>query len=139
MNNILPEILVAAAVILGRDGRVLLARRPPGKMMAGLWEFPGGKLDEGETFEAALRRELREELGIDIAEDPPQITIVRHSYDQFCLVMPMFLVRKWRGEISPLEHDGLAWAGLDQLKDYKMPPADEPLVAALPGLLEKYL
>jgi 8-oxo-dGTP diphosphatase len=130
------QVLVAAAALIDGDGRVLLAQRPAGKSMAGLWEFPGGKLDPGETPEAALVRELHEELGIDITESClAAIGFVSHDYDTFHLLMPLYAVRQWRGQITPREGQQLEWVRAPRLGDYKMPPADVPLVAALRDLL----
>lgn len=125
-------VLVSAVALIDIDGRVLLAQRPEGKSMAGLWEFPGGKVEPGETPEAALIRELNEELGIDTWDSClAPITFASHSYDNFHLLMPVFACRKWQGIPEPKEGQRLAWARADQLRDYPMPPADIPLVAAL--------
>jgi 8-oxo-dGTP diphosphatase len=125
-------VLVAAAALLDVDNRVLLARRPPGKPMAGLWEFPGGKVHEGETPEAALIRELREELGIDITfACLAPFTFASHLYPDFHLLMPLYLCRKWRGTVTPLEGQELTWARANRLAEFAMPPADVPLVAML--------
>ena len=132
----LPLVLVAAVVLVDADGRVLLARRPDGKSMAGLWEFPGGKLDSGETPETALIRELREELGIDVAASClAPFTFASHAYPDFHLLMPLYVCRKWSG--IPLAREGqrLAWVRPARLVDYSMPPADKPLVAMLRDLL----
>ena len=131
-----PLVLVAAVVLVDADGRVLLAQRPDGKSMAGLWEFPGGKVDPGETPEAALIRELREELGIDVAASClAPFTFVSHAYPDFHLLMPLYVCRKWSG--IPLAREGqrLAWVRPARLVDYAMPPADKPLVAMLRDLL----
>ncbi len=125
-------VLVAAAALVDRHGRVLLAQRPPGKKMAGLWEFPGGKIETGESPEDALIRELREELGIEIAAaalDP--VTFASHGYESSHLLMPLFGCRHWRGE--PASHEGqeLAWVPPDALAAYAMPPADLPLLPAI--------
>jgi 8-oxo-dGTP diphosphatase len=128
--------MVAAAVLVDADGRVLLARRPDGKSMAGLWEFPGGKVDSGETPETALIRELREELGIDVAASClAPFTFASHAYPDFHLLMPLYVCRKWSG--IPLAREGqrLAWVRPARLVDYSMPPADKPLVAMLRDLL----
>jgi 8-oxo-dGTP diphosphatase len=131
-----PLILVAAVVIVDSDGRVLLAQRPEGKSMAGLWEFPGGKVELGETPEAALIRELSEELGIDVtAGCLAPFTFASHAYPDFHLLMPLYVCRKWSG--IPLAREGqrLAWVRPPRLVDYPMPPADKPLVAMLRDLL----
>lgn len=130
------QVLVAAAALIDGDGRVLLAQRPEGKSMAGLWEFPGGKLDAGETPETALVRELREELGIDITESClAAIGFASHDYDTFHLLMPLYACRQWRGQVSAREGQTLEWVRAPRLGDYKMPPADVPLVAVLRDLL----
>ena len=131
-----PLVLVAAVVLVDADGRVLLAQRPEGKQMAGLWEFPGGKVDPGETPEAALIRELREELGIDVAASClAPFTFASHAYPDFHLLMPLYVCRKWSG--IPLAREGqrLAWVRPARLADYPMPPADKPLIAMLRDLL----
>ena len=131
-----PRVMAVAAALIDGDGRVLLARRPAGKSMAGLWEFPGGKLDAGETPEAALVRELQEELGIDITESClAAIGFVSHDYDKFHLLMPLYACRQWRGEITAREGQVLDWVRPARLRDYKMPPADLPLLASLHGVL----
>jgi len=125
-------VLVSAVALIDRDGRVLLARRPEGKSMAGLWEFPGGKVEAGETPEAALVRELREELGIDTWQSClAPLTFASHSYDDFHLLMPVFACRKWKGIPRPRERQELRWVRVADLRDYPMPPADRPLVAVL--------
>lgn len=132
----LPTLLVAAVALIDADGRVLIAERPPGKHMAGLWEFPGGKVQPGETPEAALVRELAEELGVDTAERClAPLTFASHRYEAFHLLMPLFACRNWRGTPTPFEGQRLAWVRPNQLRDYPMPPADEPLVAMLRDLL----
>ncbi|HEU0156783.1 MAG TPA: 8-oxo-dGTP diphosphatase MutT [Stellaceae bacterium] len=129
-------ILVAAAALVDTDGRVLLAQRPPGKSMAGLWEFPGGKVDRGETPEAALIRELAEELGIDVAASClAPFTFASHGYPDFHLLMPLYVCRKWSGIVTAREGQRLAWVRPARLADYPMPPADKPLVAMLRDLL----
>ena len=131
-----PIVLVSAVALLDADNRVLLAQRPEGKSMAGLWEFPGGKVDPGETPEAALIRELDEELGIDTHESClAPIGFASHGYDDFHLLMPLFVCRKWQGEPEPREGQTLAWVRPNALRDYPMPPADVPLVAQLQDLL----
>ena len=122
-------LLVAAAALIDPDGRVLLTRRPPGKPMAGLWEFPGGKVEPGETPEAALIRELREELGIDTwASCLAPLTFASHGYADFHLLMPVFICRRWDGIVTPHEGQNLAWVTPDRLRDYPMPEADSPLI-----------
>jgi len=125
-------VLVAAVALIDRDGRVLLAQRPEGKSMAGLWEFPGGKLEPGETPEACLIRELHEELGIDTWESClAPLSFASHSYDDFHLLMPLFACRKWEGIAQGREGQALAWVRPVRLGDYPMPPADVPLIAVL--------
>lgn len=125
-------VLVAAVALIDRDGRVLIAERPEGKSMAGLWEFPGGKVEPGETPEAALIRELQEELGIDTwASCLAPLTFASHAYPDFHLLMPLFACRKWRGTPMAKEGQRLKWARVGALGDYPMPPADLPLVAVL--------
>ncbi|MFC7332701.1 (deoxy)nucleoside triphosphate pyrophosphohydrolase [Rhodocista pekingensis] len=129
-------VLVVAAALVDVDGRVLLAQRPPGKSLAGLWEFPGGKVHEGETPEQALVRELREELGIDTASSClAPLTFASHRYDSFHLLMPLYACRVWKGEPTPQEGQALAWVRPARMRDYPMPPADLPLVAMLRDLL----
>ena len=131
-----PLLLVAACALVDVDRRVLLARRPEGKKMAGLWEFPGGKLNPGETPEAALIRELKEEIGIDVAKSClAAFAFASHSYDNFHLLMPLFLCRRWRGVPRPLEGQTLAWVAVDRLGEYAMPEADRPLVPLLRDFL----
>ncbi len=125
-------VLVSAVALVDIDGRVLLAQRPEGKSMAGLWEFPGGKVESGETPEAALIRELREELGIDTsASCLAPLAFASHSYDDFHLLMPLFACRRWEGSVIPLEGQRLAWVRAGDLKSYPMPPADDPLIPIL--------
>jgi 8-oxo-dGTP diphosphatase len=125
-------VLVSAVALIDVDGRVLLAQRPEGKSMAGLWEFPGGKVEIGETPEIALIRELHEELGIDTwASCLAPLTFASHSYDEFHLLMPLFACRKWEGRPSPREGQMLKWVRPTQLRDYPMPAADIPLVPIL--------
>ena len=125
-------ILVAAVALIDRDGRVLLAQRPKGKSMAGLWEFPGGKVETGETPEVALIRELEEELGINTWESClAPLTFASHSYDDFHLLMPLFACRKWEGTPQSCEGQKLAWVRKQTLRDYEMPVADVPLIPIL--------
>lgn len=125
-------VLVSAVALIDVDGRVLLAQRPEGKAMAGLWEFPGGKVEPGETPEAALIRELREELGIDTwASCLAPLTFASHSYADFHLLMPLFACRKWSGLVAAREGQTLAWVRPNDLKSYPMPEADKPLVPIL--------
>ena len=129
-------VLVAAAALIDVDNRVLLAQRPAGKSMAGLWEFPGGKVAADETPEAALVRELHEELGIDTSTAClAPFTFASHRYEDFHLLMPLFLCRKWRGTPTGREGQHLVWVRAQRLRDYPMPPADVPLVAMLQDLL----
>ena len=125
-------VLVSAVALIDVDGRVLLAQRPEGKSMAGLWEFPGGKVEPGETPEAALIRELHEELGIDTwASCLAPLTFASHSYDDFHLLMPLFACRKWQGVPQPQENQTLKWVHARDLAKYPMPPADIPLIPIL--------
>jgi len=125
-------LLVSAVALIDVDGRVLLAQRPEGKSMAGLWEFPGGKVEAGETPEAALVRELQEELGIDTwSSCLAPLTFASHSYDDFHLLMPLFACRKWQGTPIGKEGQTLKWLRVNQLRDYPMPPADLPLIPML--------
>ena len=131
-----PIVLVAAVALVDADGRVLLARRPPGKAMAGLWEFPGGKLAVGETPEQALIRELREELGIDTEQSClAPLTFASHGYDDFHLLMPLYVCRVWHGTVVPREGQELRWVRPARLRDFPMPPADAPLIPVLRDLL----
>jgi 8-oxo-dGTP diphosphatase len=135
-GNPLPILLVAAVALIDADGRVLLAQRPAGKHLAGLWEFPGGKVHAGETPETALIRELAEELGIDVAASClAPFTFASHAYPEFHLLMPLYVCRKWAGIAMPREGQQLKWVRSAQLADYPMPPADKPLVAMLRDLL----
>ena len=132
----LPLVLVVAVALVDADGRVLLAQRPEGKPMAGLWEFPGGKLHAGEAPEAALIRELKEELGIDVTEAClAPLTFASHRYERFHLLMPLYVCRRWTGTIMAREGQRLAWVRPQKLDHYPMPPADKPLVAMLRDLL----
>lgn len=125
-------VLVAAVALIDRDGRVLLAKRPQGKSMAGLWEFPGGKVEPGETPEQALIRELQEELGIDTWQSClAPLTFASHKYEDFHLLMPLFACRKWQGIPRGLEDQELVWVRANQLSKYPMPPADVPLIPVL--------
>ena len=127
-----PLLLVVAAALIDVDGRVLLCRRPEGKAMAGLWEFPGGKIQEGETPEQALVRELQEELGIDTRDSClAPLAFASHCYDDVQLLMPLFACRVWQGTPSAREGQKMAWVRPARLGDYPMPPADEPLVALI--------
>jgi 8-oxo-dGTP diphosphatase len=126
------SLLVVAAALVDDDNRVLIARRPPSKAMAGLWEFPGGKVREGETPEAALQRELQEELAIDVSSAClAPFTFASHRYPEFHLLMPVYLCRRWRGTPTAREGQVLAWVKPLRLAEYPMPPADVPLVAML--------
>ena len=132
----LPLVVVAACALVDDDGRVLISRRPEGKPLAGLWEFPGGKVDPGETPETALIRELTEELGIDVtASCLAPFTFASHSYPDFHLLMPLYVCRKWSGIPAAREGQRFAWVRPARLGDYPMPPADKPLVAMLRDLL----
>ena len=125
-------VLVSAVALIDRDGRVLLAKRPEGKFLGGLWEFPGGKVEAGETPEAALTRELREELGIETWDSClAPLTFASHDYGDFHLLMPLFVCRKWEGQPVAAEHQALRWVRPCDLASYPMPPADRPLVCML--------
>ncbi len=129
-------VLVAACALIDPDGRVLIARRPPGKPMEGLWEFPGGKVKDGERPEQTLIRELKEELGIAVDEAClAPLTFASHAYPDFHLLMPLYVCRRWEGVVSAMEGQQLAWARPNRLRDYEMPPADVPLIAHLAALL----
>ena len=131
-----PILLVAAAALVDVDNRVLITRRPPGRPMAGLWEFPGGKIEAGETPESALRRELAEELGIDVCPTClSPFTFASHAYEAFHLLMPLYLCRQWDGTVRAHEGQEIAWVRASKLSRYPMPPADEPLIAPLYDLL----
>jgi 8-oxo-dGTP diphosphatase len=132
-----PLLIVAAAALIDRDGRVLITQRPAGKPMAGLWEFPGGKVKEGETPEQAIIRELYEELGIDVCPTClSPLTFASHEYEDFHILMPLFQVRTWDGIISPREGQAVKWVRPSRLLDYSMPPADVPLIPILRDLIE---
>ena len=125
-------ILVSAVALIDQDGRILIAKRPDGKSMAGLWEFPGGKVELGETPEQALVRELSEELGIKTWNSClAPLTFASHAYDDFHLLMPLFVCRKWEGIVIPKEEQELKWVYSNELKNYPMPPADKPLIPIL--------
>ena len=129
-------VLVAACALIDVDGRVLLAQRPPGKSMAGLWEFPGGKVETGERTEDSLIRELKEELGITVREAClAPLTFASHAYPEFDLLMPLFVCRRWSGTPTPLEGQTLKWVKPNALRDFPMPPADLPLISHLMALL----
>lgn len=129
-------LLVAAVALVDADGRVLLARRPAGKAMAGLWEFPGGKVEAGETPEEALVRELAEELGIDTRSSClAPLTFASHRYEDFHLLMPLYVCRVWKGFVTPQEGQEVAWVRAADLDKYPMPPADIPLIPYLRDLL----
>ena len=129
-------LLVVACALVDADGRVLLAKRPPGRPLAGLWEFPGGKIEPGETPEGALIRELQEELGIKVTPAClAPFTFASHSYERFHLLMPLYVCRKWEGVVAALQGQELAWVRALRLGDFAMPPADEPLKAMLRDLL----
>ncbi len=132
----LPILTVVAVALVDADGRVLLAQRPPGKSMAGLWEFPGGKIHPGESPEAALIRELKEEIDIDVTEAClAPFTFASHRYESFHLLMPLYVCRRWKGVTRPREGQTLAWVRPEKLGEYPMPSADKPLVAMLQDLL----
>jgi 8-oxo-dGTP diphosphatase len=132
----LPLILVAAVALVDADGRVLIAKRPDGKTMAGLWEFPGGKVEAGERPEIALIRELKEELDIDVTEAClAPLTFASHAYETFHLLMPLYVCRRWNGMVTSLEGQELKWVKPNRLRDYPMPPADLPLIPHLIDLL----
>lgn len=127
-----PMVLVAAAALIDPDGRVLICQRPEGKQLAGLWEFPGGKVEPGETPEACLIRELDEELGIRVTKSClAPFVFASHEYESFHLLMPLYLIRRWEGRVTAREHKAIAWVKPVKLADYEMPPADAPLVAWL--------
>ena len=129
-------LLVAAAALIDSDARVLIAQRPQGKQLAGLWEFPGGKVEPGERPETALIRELAEELGIEVEEAClAPLTFASHAYKDFHLLMPLYVCRRWRGIVQAGEAQALKWVKPQNLRDYPMPPADAPLIPALIDLL----
>jgi 8-oxo-dGTP diphosphatase len=129
-------VLVVAAALIDPDGRVLIAQRPEGKTLAGLWEFPGGKLEPGERPEAALIRELHEELGITVQEAClAPLTFASHAYDDFHLLMPLYICRRWEGLAVSREGQNLKWVRPNKLRDYPMPAADIPLIPHLTALL----
>lgn len=129
-------VLVAACALVDGDGRVLLAKRPKGRPLAGLWEFPGGKVEVGETPEQALIRELKEELSIDVSQVClAPFTFASHAYPDFHLLMPLYVCRRWKGDVVAMEGQELAWVRAVRLGDYEMPPADEPLRAMLRDLI----
>jgi 8-oxo-dGTP diphosphatase len=129
-------VLVAACALIDPDGRVLIAQRPPGKSMAGLWEFPGGKVEPGERPEQCLIRELEEELGIVVKEEClAPLTFASHSYPDFHLLMPLYVCRRWQGIVEAREQQALKWVRPNELRNYPMPPADEPLISHLTTLL----
>jgi 8-oxo-dGTP diphosphatase len=129
-------VLVAACALIDADGRVLIAQRPEGKSMAGLWEFPGGKIETGERPEQSLIRELKEELGIVVKEDClAPLTFASHLYPDFHLLMPLYVCRRWEGFVKAQEGQRLKWVRPTELRDYPMPPADEPLISHLTALI----
>ena len=131
-----PMVLVVAAALIDSDGRVLIARRPSGRKMAGLWEFPGGKVEQGETPESALIRELREELGIDVTKNClAPLTFASHPYPEFHLLMPLYVCRVWEGQVKGNEKQALKWVFPRDLRDFPMPEADKPLIPTLRDLL----
>jgi 8-oxo-dGTP diphosphatase len=131
-----PLVLVVAAALIDVDGRVLICKRPQGKHLAGMWEFPGGKVEKGETPEACLIRELHEELGINVVQAClAPFVFTSHAYDSFHLLMPLYVCRRWNGVVQAREHEAIAWVRPNRMADYPMPPADAPLVAWLRDLL----
>lgn len=135
-GNKRPIVIVAACALVDGEGRLLITRRPAGKPLAGLWEFPGGKVETDEAPEAALIRELREELALEIAKDDLKpLTFASHAYPDFHLLMPVYLCRKWQGSVTPLEGQEILWVKPSELHAYDMPPADAPLKTTLRDLL----
>lgn len=129
-------LLVVAVALIDVDSRVLISKRPDGKQLAGLWEFPGGKLEPGESPEAALIREVKEELDIELCPTCiAPLTFASHTYEEFHLMMPLYICRTWDGEINPREGQEIAWVRANRLQHYPMPPADAPLIPALRDLL----
>ena len=129
-------VLVAAVALVDADGRVLISKRPEGKQLGGLWEFPGGKVEQGERPETALIRELKEELSIDVSESClAPLTFASHGYEDFHLLMPLYICRRWKGQAIGAEGQEIAWVRPLKLKDYPMPPADVPLIPNLIDLL----
>ncbi len=129
-------VLVAAVALVDADGRVLLSQRPEGKSLAGLWEFPGGKIESGERPETALIRELKEELSIDVAESClAPLTFASHAYSDFHLLMPLYVCRRWKGQVQAMEGQVLKWVRAKDMRSYPMPPADLPLIPHLEELL----
>jgi 8-oxo-dGTP diphosphatase len=129
-------LIVVACALIDADGRILIAERPAGKAMAGLWEFPGGKVEAGETPEQSLIRELSEELGIVVREAClAPLTFASHAYPDFHLLMPLYVCRRWEGQVAAKHHVRLAWVKPNKLREYPMPPADEPLISHLMALL----
>jgi 8-oxo-dGTP diphosphatase len=129
-------VLVAACALVDADGRVLIAQRPEGKSMAGLWEFPGGKVEAGEDPERSLIRELQEELGIVVKQEClAPLTFASHPYPDFHLLMPLYVCRRWEGFVEAREKQKLKWVRPNELRNYPMPPADEPLISHLTALL----
>jgi 8-oxo-dGTP diphosphatase len=129
-------VLVAAVALIDADGRVLIAQRPEGKSLAGLWEFPGGKVEQGERPEQALVRELKEELNIDVTESClAPLTFASHAYDDFHLLMPLYVCRRWTGDVVSNEGQPLKWVRAKALREHPMPPADKPLIPHLEELL----
>lgn len=129
-------VIVTACALIDADGRILIGKRPQGKLLAGMWEFPGGKVETGETPEACLIRELKEELGISVSSAClAPFAFTSHGYESFHLLMPLYLCRRWDGFPAAREHEAIAWVRAEKLDDYPMPPADRPLVAWLRDLL----
>lgn len=136
MRNDLKILLVVAVALIDQDGRILIAQRPEGKQLAGLWEFPGGKMEPNERPEETLIRELKEELGITVKEAClAPLTFASHAYEDFHLLMPLYICRRWEGFVQSREGQALKWVKAQDLRQYPMPPADEPLIPHLTGLL----